>query len=293
MTDTLGRVINYTYDQNNRLIQVAESGGKSVELAYYGSGDTLGSESDLREVTIRQGTSTKKIGFTYFVATGNETLDHNIRTLIDAKGQTYVENIYDADDRVLSQKYGNHTGSYVYTLENIHIDDTPTTTGSGEIIGKYVKKNRATNRRGVMTEYTYDRMGNVISRTTSLPGGTESTTRYTYDSVGKMKEEILPKGNGTTYAYDALGNKTMIRKKADMSLPDDDSQDIITTLTYSGAKNSLSRMVDPRGKVTEFTTDNVGNITAIFEKTPTGSLLRTSSFVYDTAGNLLESTDPR
>lgn len=248
---------------------------------------------DLKNLTIKNGLETRTIGFTYYTNTGDEKLDHNIHKLIDSKGQVYVENIYDTNDRVLSQKYGDDTGSYIYTLADIHEDDTLTTVGTGAIIGTYVAKNRATNRQGNVTEYTYNRMGNVTERATIMDDSSLVITRYNYDSLGRLTEEILPNGNGTKYAYDGLGNKTMIRKKADMSTVDDDTIDIVTRLTYSGSKNTLSQVIDPRGKVTDFTTDVFGNITAITERDSSGATLRTSQFVYDEQGNLIESTDAR
>lgn len=293
VTDTLGRTITYSYDDTDHLTSVAESGGKSVSLSYYGSGDTDGGLHDLREIVIKNGNETKTIRFTYFTNTGDSNLDHNIRTLIDSKGQVYVENTYDTNDRVLTQKYGNDTGSYTYTLADIHEDDTQTTLGTGKVIGTYVAKNRATNRNGQVTEYVYDRMGNVVSRSTVVDANTTITTRYVYNNLGQLIEEILPNGNGTKYAYDTLGNKSMIRKKADMSLADNDQTDIVTLLTYNGAKNTLSRVVDPRGKTTNFATDASGNITDITEQDVSGTTLRTSHFVYDAQGHLIESTDAR
>ena len=293
VTDTLGRTITYTYDTTDHLTSVAESGGKSVTLSYYGSGETDGGLHDLKAITLKNGNDTKTISFTYYTNTGDNNLDHNIRKLIDSKNQVYVENTYDANDRVISQKYGNDVGSYVYTLADIHEDDTLTTVGTGQVIGTYVVKNRATNRNGKVTEYTYDRMGNVLSRTTDLGSGNTVTTRYTYNELGQLIEEILPNGNGTKYTYDALGNKSMIRKKADMSHADDDATDIVTTLTYNGAKNTLSSVVDPRGKITEFISDANGNIIDIVEKDMNGARLRGSHFVYDALGHLTESTDAR
>jgi YD repeat-containing protein len=126
VTDTLGRTITYNYDDTDHLTSVAESGGKSVLLSYYGSGDTDGGLHDLRGIDIKNGNETKTIRFTYFTNTGDSNLDHNLSKLIDSNEQIYVENIYDANDRVLSQKYGDHIGSYNYTIADIHEDDTLT-----------------------------------------------------------------------------------------------------------------------------------------------------------------------
>lgn len=264
-----------------------------MHLTYYSSGDTLGGESDIKEITMQNGTSTKTIGFTYSTGATNP---HNIIKLIDSKAQVYVENTYDNNDRVLSQKYGETSGGYVYTLADIHSDDTATTIGTGEIIGTYVRENRATDRNGNVSTYVYDRMGNILSKTT---GGI--TTTYTYDTLGRLIEEHLPKGNGTKYAYDSNGNRTMIRKKTDMSAPDSDTTDIITSMVYND-RNLMTELHDARGKILRMSYDAKNHLIASREyrqiqDPQTGEttlqLLRESLFTYDTHGNLIQSTDPR
>lgn len=47
--------------------------------------------------------SKKTVAFTYAFGAYDETLDHNLLTLTDAKGQLYVRNEYMAADRVVSQ----------------------------------------------------------------------------------------------------------------------------------------------------------------------------------------------
>lgn len=125
--DTLGREIRYIYDTTDRLTHIEESGGKSISFSYYGSGDIDGGLHDLKSIILHgSGVTDKTISFTYFAHTGDNNLDHNIKKLIDSKGQVYVENTYDTNDRVLTQKYGNDTGSFLYTLADIHEDDTLT-----------------------------------------------------------------------------------------------------------------------------------------------------------------------
>jgi YD repeat-containing protein len=97
--------------------------------------------------------------------------------MTDSKGQIYVTNIYDSNDRVMSQKYGEHTGSYEYTTQDIHVDDTIDHIGIGAVIGTYVRHNRVRDRSSNTTDYTYNRMGNVLERTSA-----NITTRYAYDS---------------------------------------------------------------------------------------------------------------
>lgn len=160
--------------------------------------------------------------------------------------------------------------------------------GTGEVIGTYVTHNRAHDRSGNITEYSYDRMGNVTKRTTK---GT--TTRYTYDHIGQLIEEILPNGNGTKYAYDDRGNKTIIRKKSDMSQTDNDATDIVIHMSYTGVINTIESIEDSRGAVTTFESDAHGNITKIIKNATADTLETVESFVYDTFGHLIEKTDVR
>lgn len=169
VTDSLGRIVSYEY-ASHRLAHVTDSLGRSVEIAYYGSGDTDGVIYDLRSFTLRYGSGsedTKTISFTYDTAT-DPSLAHNIRTMTDSRGQVYVSNTYNTDDRIIAQTYGSGSGSYEYVLGDIHTDDTDTTVGSGEVVGHFVTMNRATNRRGIVTEYTYDRYGSMLSRSVLL-----------------------------------------------------------------------------------------------------------------------------
>lgn len=77
-------------------------------------------------------------------------MKHNLVKLIDAAGNTYVENTYDANDRVLTQIYGNGTLSYSYQTD----------ANTGKII-----QNTVTDREGNTTVYSYDENGNTLSRT--------------------------------------------------------------------------------------------------------------------------------
>ena len=180
VTDGLGRGIAYAYGTDSRLQSVTEPGGRSATLAYYGSSETGGTLHDLKSVTIASGSGSKTVSFTY-------TGSHNIATLTDAKGQVYVSNAYNADNRVTSQAYGSGTVSYAYTLS-----------------GSRVATNTVTNANGVQTKYTYDSNGNTTKREIyDSAGGGKTEYNYGYDSNARLVKTVLPRGNGTTYAYDS------------------------------------------------------------------------------------------
>jgi hypothetical protein len=92
----------------------------------------------------------KVIRFTYTPNTSsNPALSHNIEKLYDAKGQLYVENIYNGDDRVTSQKYGSGFVQYEYT--RLVAPTNPNVTINTPFI-----QTKVTNRAGVVTRYTYN-----------------------------------------------------------------------------------------------------------------------------------------
>jgi hypothetical protein len=79
------------------------------------------------------------VSFAY-TSTGDNISAHNLTKLVDAAGQTYVQNVY-ADDRVVSQTYGDGTLAYTYSID----DET----------GR-VKTTSVTDKEGNKSEYTYD-----------------------------------------------------------------------------------------------------------------------------------------
>ena len=97
---------------------------------------------------------TKTLNYTYSSPTLTGALAHNLLSFTDANGQTYVTNTYNANDRVASQTYGSGTLTYAYE-----------TNASGAVI-----KTTVTNKRGIVTDYTYDQNGNNVSMTVNGTG---------------------------------------------------------------------------------------------------------------------------
>lgn len=284
-TDSLGHEINYEYFDDKRLKSVTAPSGRNVTFAYFGEGEDGGNISNLKSVTIRNGSETKNISFTYSKVANDPMLSHNLLTLTDSKGQIYVENTYDEHDRVIAQKYGNGTIRYAYTLDEA---------------GKAVTKNIVTNKKGGVTEYVFDRSGNILSKTTLTPtlsqGAREKVvTVYTYDTKGQIISENKPLGNGTAYRYDDRGNRVEKRQKQDMTQPDNDQNDLVTKYVYNPTFDTLAETTDPNGTRTVFTSDEHGNIVKIETKNIHTSTDSTQDIVienaYDDKGHLMKTTD--
>ena len=156
---------------------------------------------------------------------------------------------------------------------------------------------------GRTTAYTYDSMGDVLTR--KITDTTTNATRtwtYTYDSYGRMLTAEDPDSNTTTYTYytctsgyqcgeldtvtDALGHVTTYNTYDANGRPltITDPNGTVTTLTY-----------DPRGRLTSRA---VGNETTSFSYYPTGLLKQVTlpdgsglTYTYDAAHRLDQISD--
>lgn len=179
VTDSEGRTATFAYNADSRLQSVTAPGERSITFEYYDYGDMGGDAFDLKTVTVKIGNESKTASFTY-------DSRHNIRTLVDSKGQTYVTNEFDQDGRVTKQTFGSGVTNYSYGL-----------------VDGRVGTNTVTNANGVKTKYSYDANGNVLSREIFGTGGSASATySYAYDDQARLVKTRYPNGNGTTYLYD-------------------------------------------------------------------------------------------
>ncbi|MFZ3232589.1 MAG: Ig-like domain-containing protein [Patescibacteria group bacterium] len=283
-TDALGRTFSYAYGSGSRLESVTGPDGNSVSFAYYSNSDQGGGEGDLKSATMRNGGSERSVSFTYQKDATSETLSHNLLTLTDSNGNAYVTNAYDADDRVVSQKYGNGTLSYSYE----------TVGGTGNDRNR-ITKTTVTNKRGFKSEFSYDEKGNAVAKKLYGTDGTLSHS-YSYDSDGRVSSETKPLGNGTSYRYDEEGRLVEKRLKAKMDAADDDSSDVVAKYGYDTPFPTPTKITDPEGNVTAVVLDGKGNVIAISKlgvKRADGSAYdAVARFEYGTDGRLAKETDP-
>ncbi len=212
-----------------------------MDFSYYTGSTASGNLYDLQSIVLTNSGVTKTISFEYSVSS-IEPIIHNITKLIDAKGQTYVENTYTTDDRVATQKYGNGTLGYTYILS-----------------GSQVTKNSVIDKLGNRTDYTYDASGNNIStQYYNLSQSNSVTYTSTYNTLGLLATETRPRGNGYKYTYDTAGNLIEKRQKANMSLADS-INDLVTTSMYNTRNEKMTETL-PNNTQAIYTRDTTGNI---------------------------------
>jgi RHS repeat-associated protein len=123
-----------------------------------------------------------------------------------------------------------------------------------------------TNAAGLVTRFTYDKLGRKITQTEVSPAYPQGlTTRFTYDELSRQKTITRPattnKVTGvkhtqqTEYSYDADGNITQVEVR---DLTGGDQPRRVTT-EYDG-HGRAARITDAEGNVTNNGYDNFGNL---------------------------------
>ena len=176
-----------------------------------------------------------------------------------------------------------------------------------------------TDARGVTTDFTWDKHGNLLSE--AVAGTLISNTWRVQTVRPYSKNRLLThkdrNGNLSSYQYDARGNRTDEDLPAGISLKHgyasngdllqttdgnggsskfgyDEHGNLIQSTNPVGAVSSMQR--DPRGRITA-STDGNGNKTAFVYDAQDRMLERkdalsqTRSFTYDANGNKLSETD--
>ena len=269
-TNALNQTTSYEYDKNNRLLKTIDPAGDSKSQSYNNQGsqdsatDGLGNtthyaydgQDRLIRVTLPNGESTT---YTYDNA-------GNVLTMTDAAGNvtTYEYNYANLLIRLI--RVGGRTGepgSFVYDFSKI---TSYTYTADGRV-------STITDRNGAVTVCVYDIHGNLLSRTVTEGGSTQSVS-YTYDSNGNVL--TMTDGTGTTTrTYDAW-NRTTAK-----TVPHIGTSFYTYDITDGfDAGCSAESTVDPKGNVTVKVYDRVGRLIYVLADS------MTTSYAYYADGSL-------
>ncbi len=174
ITDTLGRHIDLQYNASGRLALITDFTGRVVKFSYDADDNLI---LMTKPVTPEFPNGVKK-KFTY---DGN----HNMTSIIDGRGQTFVTNKYDNQNRVITQTLGSGTYTFDYGVN--------TTT--------------VTDRKGFVETISFNAAGNPLSSekfTQNLRASDPPSfiTIYTYDSFANVTSIKYPAGNGVKFTYD-------------------------------------------------------------------------------------------
>ncbi|MBL8519543.1 MAG: choice-of-anchor D domain-containing protein [Betaproteobacteria bacterium] len=297
VTDPNNLTTTTEYDKLNRPILVKDPNLKVVETTYTPDGK-VATIKDPNSNTTTYGYN----GFgdqTQIVSpdTGTATMIHNAAGQViqktDSRGKTTTYT-YDVLGRVTMMYLNDGNNTYTYDV-------------GANSVGRLVN----VNGFGSNTTFYYDTYGRVTSKVVGIAGlGVNLTTSYTYDSVGRTATITYPSGNvlGMTYSEGRVTNMTLTPTGSSAS-------PLISDIRYfpvggpeswllgPNSFNSMAylREIDLNGRIEKYSTptgyrqlgfDDGGRITSMkncsgtTSPCPTGNILWTNSYGYDSVGRL-------
>lgn len=309
-TDARGMTTSYTYDAINRLAQVNYANGTRAVYVYDAGPNALGR---LTKITDTSGS----VEFGYDVA------GRLVKKIQKVGSRTFTTGYrYDAFGRLATMTYPSGLAvGYGYGAGRI----TSITVNGNPLFSTIVYDPFGEVKSGIFgNNATFARSFDLDGRLTSQSLGSGARA-YTYDAASRIKSFIDPVHNLTlnydvldrltqssgsfsrTFAYDAVGNRTLDRKGATTTqyITESSSNRLLSTTTgtltktkrYDPAGNMLNdgtyrHVYDARGRMIE--TRNASNaLVGIYTINELGQRVKkirgtaTTYFVYDEAGHLI------
>jgi RHS repeat-associated protein len=298
VTDTLGRVVAFSYDPSGRITTVTDPEGRVIQFSY----DAGGRLEQVREPPTPDQPAGRTTRFTY---EGSDVRDpllaDNLLSIEDGKGQVYLENVYDAQDRVISQRYGP--------------------PGSITQFAYLPGRTTVTDQDGYVVDYDFDGRGlpyQITQHTHGVRPGDPPTFVYQqeHNANAELTRLILPRGNSRQYVFDDAnpdprqrGNLLEVR-----NISYNPGDPVLTnTYTYEARHNLPKLAIDSRGQATKcyydyeeawlgdlngdgLTTQEQGNLvraelpTAYAGQPTPQPIVRL--YWYDSLGNLVRQIEP-
>jgi YD repeat-containing protein len=329
------REIHIGYDASGWLESVSDWTGRVVRYGRYAAGDPGGAPGDLRSATTPAVVSTpdyplpagpghaypagKTTTYTYATGTGDPELDHNLLTVTDPKGQTWLANTYAATtdpadleyDRLVRQARGtpNQVSDYTYSV--------PMAPAPGGAVIAVVARDAVGNvseelydgaaNRVVLREYT-GRWFPGVPVTPPLvppipplrPGDPAFfETRRQCSPSGLPWVTVTPNGTELTFVYEAdlnpaapprsRGNLREVKRSPGTHLPVGDQATIVELFEYDAGSNAVTRHVDGRGHETLHVYDAAGNRVRSVHRVPSA----VEDFTYNAFGQLTSHRHPQ
>jgi RHS repeat-associated protein len=328
------REIVVDYNRNGFIESVTDFVGRQVRYEYYDDVEAGGSYGDLKSVRtpVVTGTPTgndfvdgKTTVYTYSTGFADERLNHNLLTLTDPKGQTFLVNTYaptidPADfnfDRLISQTWGDPTDR----LDAVYAPVAPSALNDFAVL-----KVTGNDRVGNISESFYDHQNRlVIDREhtgraiADLPTDLDTSlnppvgplrasdpvffeTRYQWNVDSLVSQIVQPNGNSVSNVYEfdldplaARRSRGNLRESHALPGPlgGDQSQideffEYDTDLGGCCGTNFVTRYTDGRGNETTYDYDSNGN------RLQTTNRIRSivEDYVYNAFGQMILRTLP-
>jgi YD repeat-containing protein len=231
---------------------------------------------------------------TSYLYTSNlqEAKDYPTQTIdIGGNERTFT---YDEQGRLkTATDLGNSTYSYIYGDDGLALIESPlsqTTSGLQKetlgygydpIMGNLTS---VTYGDGTTKQMTYRPQDNRLGTVTLQSG---ETIAYDYDEAGRIESQVTKAADGmvtgtVSYTYTANGSMDTVT----------DNKTGMTDYDYDPTTGALSRITYGNGSSIAYTYDLLGRTKTITEKASASGTAYTTTYDYDTFGNLKSVLDP-
>ncbi len=293
--DPAAYTTSYSYDQLGRQTRVTmpavatESGGgapvtlRPTRTVGYNTFDQPSESADELGNTTRvgydrAGRPVSTTGPSYTPPGGGTTVTPVSRQRYDGLG-----NVTESTDPL-----GNSTTYRYDRLNRLVSRDEPARDNDDRAVWQYTYTRTGdvltvTDPTGATVRSTYDDLDrpDSVTQVERHPVADNFTTSYGYDDAGNLTVTTSPSGAKTTSTYDSVGELTRLT----------DPSGVATQYGYDFAGRQV-RLSDGLGRTAKTGFDTVGRAVAESDLDSAGATLRTESYDYDEAGNLVTSTDP-
>ncbi|HNO80205.1 MAG TPA: RHS repeat-associated core domain-containing protein, partial [Phycisphaerae bacterium] len=297
------RLISIAYNADGYIQSVTDFAGRQIVYDYYQTPDVGGDAGDLKSVTTPPIVGTpngndfplgKTTIYTYSEGFADPRLNHNLLTITDPKGQTFLVNTYAATlnpndleyDRLVSQQLGNPnellTFSYDKQTPSVSNNFATSVCYANDRVGNveecfYDYRNRLAMKR------RYTGRANPLLPTTSAGNRPVNPlrpsdppffeTRYEYNDESLLTRVIAPELNEIELIYEGdrdlfapQRRRCELRERSRIAGLRGASQPVITEYfdydpTINGDSSQVTLWVDGRGNVTHHFYDPRGNRT--------------------------------
>lgn len=289
--DTLDRSIAYSYDPNGRLTNVTDFAGRALSFAYDFSGNLISATSPAVTNTPNGNDFPSGKTTRYIYATGfaDARFNHNLLSVtapneVAVSGPARLVAQYDTNplstnaDRLVSLRLGgtNATGvasggriSYTYTSFGA--------VGSTDYATR-VFQNTATDRNGNVTQYQFNKLGNIVRSiqfTRGLRAGDPAgfTNTFAFNRDGEKIAQTNAELDSLQYTFDSanpdrLQQGNLLQTRALPGPRGGDQAQIVGVNSYEPNFNFVATTTDGRGNTINFSYDSFGNRTQTTHQIP-------------------------
>ncbi|HVS19205.1 MAG TPA: DUF6531 domain-containing protein, partial [Planctomycetota bacterium] len=329
VVDTLGRSIQIAHDASGHIVSVTDFLGRQVVYEYYQSSDTGGGPGDLESARspLVVGTPNgndfptgKRTIYTYSKGFADPRLNHNLLTVTDPKGQTWLVNEYDPEqdpaelgfDRLTRQRRGGF-GDVIDITYAKGLDPWPLRATVNDAVGNvselvYDLRGRCRVLRSFTGRADPDQPTTPTTNRPTNPLRPDDPpffeTRWTYNTDSLAVKVVHPEGNITRNVYElelqplasarSRGNLRERRRLPGSHMPPGIQSELVESFEYDSGfggccgSNFVVRHTDARGNVTEHDYDTKGNRVQTRHRIP--SIVE--EFDYNAFGQLIRHIHP-